>query len=151
MSPPSLLPIKYFGRLQGNGNYQFRCFKFNLNFYTSMQAGCKNAGFWTIQNWQKRSLSDKLYPNILKIHKIPLRYNINSPKIHKSQISLHFPELYPKRMLNCGNGLNLRQNAVLSVKKSRIRETKNLSTNADSSTDTTVGWTKKTQKPIFFF
>ena len=31
--------------------------------------------------------------------------------------------------------------------KSRIRETSNLSTDADSSTDTTVGWTKNTQKP----
>ena len=30
-------------------------------------------------------------------------------------------------------------------KKSRIRETKHLSTNADSSTDTTLGWTEKTQ------
>ena len=35
-------------------------------------------------------------------------------------------------------------------KKKRMRETKNLSTNADSSTDTTVGWTKNTQKPNFF-
>ena len=34
--------------------------------------------------------------------------------------------------------------------KSRIQETKHLSTNADSSTDTTVGWTKNTQKPNFF-
>ena len=34
--------------------------------------------------------------------------------------------------------------------KSRIRETKHLSTDADSSTDTTVGWTKNTQKPNFF-
>ena len=32
-------------------------------------------------------------------------------------------------------------------KKSRIRETLNLSTDADSSTDATVGWTKNTQKP----
>ena len=35
-------------------------------------------------------------------------------------------------------------------KKSCIRETLNLSTDADSSTDTTVGWTKNTQKPNFF-
>ena len=35
-------------------------------------------------------------------------------------------------------------------KKYRIRETKNLSTDADSSTDTTVGWTKNTPKPNFF-
>ena len=34
-------------------------------------------------------------------------------------------------------------------KKSRIRETKPLSTDADSSTDTTVGWTKNTPKPKF--
>ena len=33
--------------------------------------------------------------------------------------------------------------------KSRIRETKHLSTDADSSTDTTVGWTKNTQKHEF--
>ena len=36
------------------------------------------------------------------------------------------------------------------LKKSRIRETKHLSTDADSSTDITVGWTKNTQKPNFF-
>ena len=35
-------------------------------------------------------------------------------------------------------------------KKSRIRETKNLLTDVDSSTNTTVGWTKNTQKPTFF-
>ena len=33
------------------------------------------------------------------------------------------------------------------LKKSRIRETLNISTDADSSTDTTVRWTKNTQKP----
>ena len=36
------------------------------------------------------------------------------------------------------------------TQKSCIRETKHLSTNVDSSTDTTVGWTKNTQKPKFF-
>ena len=35
----------------------------------------------------------------------------------------------------------------MSKKKSRTWETKHLSTDADSSTDTTVGWTKSTQKP----
>ena len=35
-------------------------------------------------------------------------------------------------------------------KKSPIRETKHLLTDADSSTDTTVGWTKNTQKTDFF-
>ena len=34
--------------------------------------------------------------------------------------------------------------------KSRIRETKHLSTNADSSTDAIGGWTKNTPKPDFF-
>ena len=34
-------------------------------------------------------------------------------------------------------------------KRSRIRETKHLSTDADSSTDTTVDRTKNTQKPDF--
>ena len=42
-------------------------------------------------------------------------------------------------------------NYILGMKnKSRIRDTKHLSTAADSSTDTTVGWTKNTQKPNFF-
>ena len=35
--------------------------------------------------------------------------------------------------------------------KSRIRETKHLSTAADSSTDTKVGRTMNTQKQFFFF
>ena len=34
----------------------------------------------------------------------------------------------------------------MTMKKSLVRETSNLSTNADSSTDPTVGWTKNTQK-----
>ena len=38
-----------------------------------------------------------------------------------------------------------------NLKKSRIRETKHLSTDADSSTDAIGGWTKNTQKPDFFF
>ena len=37
--------------------------------------------------------------------------------------------------------------AVFEEEKSRIWETSNLSTDADSCTDTTVGWTKNTQKP----
>ena len=39
---------------------------------------------------------------------------------------------------------------VIKLKKSRIRETKHLSTDADSSTDAIGGCTKNTQKPIFF-
>ena len=35
--------------------------------------------------------------------------------------------------------------------KSRIRETKHLSTDADSSTDAIGGWTKNTPKPVFFY
>ena len=34
-------------------------------------------------------------------------------------------------------------------KKSRIRETKHFSTNADSSTDAIGGWTKNSKNPIF--
>ena len=36
------------------------------------------------------------------------------------------------------------------IQKSRIRETKHPSTDADSSTDTILGWTKNTPKPDFF-
>ena len=40
--------------------------------------------------------------------------------------------------------------AKMMQKKSRIRETKHLSTDADSSTDAIGGWTKNTPKPDFF-
>ena len=40
--------------------------------------------------------------------------------------------------------------ARIQKKKFRMRETKHLSTDADSSTDTMVGWTKNTPKPDFF-
>ena len=43
---------------------------------------------------------------------------------------------------------DLNHNFIL--KKSRIWETKHLSTDADSNTDTIVGWTKITRKPDFF-
>ena len=39
---------------------------------------------------------------------------------------------------------------VVVLKKFHIREKKHLSIDADSSTDTTVGWTKNTQNPNFF-
>ena len=47
------------------------------------------------------------------------------------------------------------QNTTITVlwtrrKKFRIRETKHLLTDADSSTDTTVGWTKNTQTQFFW-
>ena len=38
----------------------------------------------------------------------------------------------------------------LLMKKSRIRETKHLSTDADSSTNATIGWTKNSRTPKFF-
>ena len=74
----------------------------------------------------------------------------------------HFPlatlPSFPELCNHCGK--NFRQKTVsLSTcwwsmeqavsKKSRIRETKHISTDADSSTNTTVGWTKNTQKTIF--
>ena len=42
------------------------------------------------------------------------------------------------------------QLAFNSTGKSRIRKTKHLSANAESRTNTAVGWTKKSQKPNFF-
>ena len=39
---------------------------------------------------------------------------------------------------------------LTDIKKSRIRETKHLSTYVDSSTNAIGGWTKNTPKPIFF-
>ena len=39
----------------------------------------------------------------------------------------------------------------IKEEKSRVLETKHLSTDADSSTDAIGGWTKNTQKPYIFF
>ena len=58
----------------------------------------------------------------------------------------HVLKLISTRHQGCINRIS----SVSRVEKSCIRETKHLSTNADSSTDTTVGWTKNTQKPEFF-
>ena len=45
--------------------------------------------------------------------------------------------------------LHTKKSRNISTKQFRIRETKHLSTDADSSTDTIVGWTKITPKPFF--
>ena len=52
--------------------------------------------------------------------------------------------------MNIMNSFNIMIVMIIIKSKSRIRETKHLLTNADSSTNTTVGWTKNSQKPIFF-
>ena len=63
---------------------------------------------------------------------------------------------YPKCLVWCGTKyIHYYFHVVVSrfphsLKKSRIRETKHVLTDADSSTNTTVGWTKNTQKPNFF-
>ena len=65
-----------------------------------------------------------------------------------NMITLSDRELYYKYTgdLNIPIGLlgMASQIVAMTQLKSRIRETKNLSTDADSSTDTTVGWTKNT-------
>ena len=58
-------------------------------------------------------------------------------------------------MTYCPNYLLLRPGFIRFInyrliKKSPIRETKHLSTDADSSTDAIGGWTKNTPKPDFF-
>ena len=50
----------------------------------------------------------------------------------------------------CPRGNENSLHCKMMLKKSRIRATKHLSTDADCSTDTTVGWTKNTQQPKFF-
>ena len=52
-----------------------------------------------------------------------------------------------KRLLNDKQIKYLKNIKKYVTKKSRIQETSNLLSNADNSTDTTVGWTKNTQKP----
>ena len=59
-----------------------------------------------------------------------------------------------EKLAQIGNSLDLCTNSLqlplFSGGKSRIRESKHLSTDADSCTNTTVAWTKNTQNPFFF-
>ena len=63
-------------------------------------------------------------------------------KNKKNRTSQCFQKRVPKLVLTLPEHKKL--------EKSRIRETKHLSTYADSSTDAIGGWTKNTQKPDFF-
>ena len=65
-------------------------------------------------------------------------------------ISSKFYQIPPTKLFKVQIRSKIKEKKAVRPKKSRIRETKHLSTDADSSTDTTVGWTKNTQKQIFF-
>ena len=58
-----------------------------------------------------------------------------------------FGQFFKFFIINGVGGVQKLPDMEKKVEKSRIRETSNLSTDADSSTDATVGWTKNTQKP----
>ena len=60
---------------------------------------------------------------------------------HKEIIKLHYTKI---KLCKC-----IKKHDEISFKKSCIRQKKHLSTDADSSTDTTVGWTKNTPNPNF--
>ena len=67
--------------------------------------------------------------------------------------SFEFMGLFSGSGSGSGSGLLLSgksHDKSVYQKKSHIRETKHLLTDADRSTNTTVGWTKNTQKPDFF-
>ena len=57
--------------------------------------------------------------------------------------------MLPMRLLRFGQKIIETNN--IFPQKSRILESKNLSTNADSNTDTTDDWSKNTPKLNFFF
>ena len=54
---------------------------------------------------------------------------------------------FPNPLIKGIQNVNLKISYFLKIPHT---ETKHLSTDADSSTNTTVGWTKNTQKPDFF-
>ena len=81
------------------------------------------------------------YQNVKEIHdKLKFTMSYTSPQIYKGECSC--PETMQFHFLTH----SVRSN----MEKSRIRETKLLSTNADSSTDDIEGWTKNTKKTDFF-
>ena len=75
--------------------------------------------------------------------------HISSKKIHFSTLTFFLGPLTwsALKLSTFPFGTNVTRNN--GRKKSRIRETKHLSTDADSSTDSTVGWTKNPKNPIF--
>ena len=72
-------------------------------------------------------------------------YTLYCTLIQDQSCDLSFLFLIPLRKSMSRLGYNRKEKNI--KKKSRIRETLNLSTIADSSTDATVGCTKNTQKP----
>ena len=66
--------------------------------------------------------------------------------LHSAKLLLGSPRKFQKQPV----GLDCKESCYIKTKKSCIGETKHLLTDADSSTDTTIGWTKNTQQPNFF-
>ena len=100
--------------------------------FARKQANISKCFFWCFRLYCKRSDRICLLPFCFLLF-LPVK---TGQAILHSKFSL---------LLLKGNHSNKLREAL--KKRSRIRETKNLSTDADSSTDTTVGWTKNTQKP----
>ena len=72
----------------------------------------KNAPFF-----DDRKFASKKLTNTFKIIRY-LEYTNNAQQTPKNIIALHIPELFPWRLQNCDNKLNLWQNTVGFVKKS---------------------------------
>ena len=84
-----------------------------------------------------------------KVHKLQQQQQ-KCYKRKYSEEENNYPTSYPCRILKPSMVLsgNERDRDII-WEKSRIRETKHLSTEADNSTDTREGWTKNTPKPVF--
>ena len=75
----------------------------------------------------------------------PVKHNIN----HVFTAAKPWPSQKVVRKTTLANTHN-KTYIRSGIKKFRLRETKHLSTDADSITDTTNGWIKNTKKPEFF-
>ena len=99
----------------------------------------------------------KRYVN-LKCILLPLNFRLKAflvkcpgvTQIKNLCVKHHSFNILPQFMLISWQSLVVIWELQLLRKKSHIRETKHLPTDADSSTDTTIWWTKNTQKPNFY-
>ena len=97
---------------------------------------------------QKKPEKIPKIPKIPKIQKIQKKSKKFKKKIKKPRKKKTKNKKMSKMVKKSENIKNLKKSQKILLKKSRIWETKHLSTNADSSTDAIGGWTKNTPKPL---